>query len=97
MLISWDKKEIAYQFVHMFIAFWSGFLLYELIYLIFSFKHWAFLLVGILVGFILEFTQYLDYKAKGTWREERLEDGIRDFCFYIVGCGLLFVVKLLPL
>lgn len=87
----WDKNEWKNQIVHMFISFWSGFILYQLISIVFSFKHWGFFLVGILVGFIIEFVQYLEYKKADTWNTEHFYDGIRDFCFYIVGTGLLFI------
>jgi len=69
----WSKKEISYQYVHftnaMLIVYVSKYLLCD---------NWKIMLLGLLVGLVVEIKQVID----GNWKPE---DMIRDLLFWTFG------------
>lgn len=84
----WGKKELAYQHVHMFWAFWIGFAVYQflpLFYIPF--------LIGMLCGMIMEAYQHIEYSK--SWNLPKKWQGtIRDFIFWIIGGCLNYILIL---
>ena len=82
----WGKKELAYQHVHMFWAFWVGFAAYSF----FGFL-WVPALCGVLCGLAMETYQHIEYLR--TWtKPKKIADMIRDFCFWTIGGCLNYII-----
>lgn len=82
----WGKKELSYQHVHMFWAFWIGFLVYQYLPHLFVPA-----LVGALCGLIMEAYQHIEYIRTWTLPKAWL-DSLRDFCFWTLGGCLNYII-----
>lgn len=79
--MKWDKKEIAYQHVHMFYGFWLSYLMYSL-------TGWHVMAsLGAWLGLLVEWYQYM-YTDN---RQLYLGDRARDWLFWTSG-GLFILL-----
>ena len=81
----WGKKELSYQHVHLFWAFWIGYFAYHIFPL-----SWVPAICGLICGGLMEFYQYRKYiialEKPRTWK-----DSIRDLCFWTIGGCLNYI------
>lgn len=82
----WGKKELSYQHVHMFYGFWLAYFSYFVFPII-----WAFPIIGCCAGLLMESYQYRKYIESGTIPRTWM-DSIRDFCFWVIGSCLNYIV-----
>jgi len=80
--MNWDKKELAYQHVHMFYGFWLSYLMYCITGLYQSF--W----IGCIAGIIAEVVQYYFLSNRNLY----LFDRLRDWMFWSIGGSLILFV-----
>lgn len=84
----WNQKELSYQHVHMFWAFWVGFIAYTLTGIM-----WIPALCGVFCGMVMEFYQHIEYLK--TWEvPKKWQDMIRDFLFWTLGGCLNYIIIL---
>ena len=82
----WGQKELSYQHVHMFWAFWMAYAMG----LIFPFL-WIYPLTGFLCGAMMESYQYRKYIEEQTIPRTWL-DSLRDLCFWVLGSCLNYIL-----
>jgi len=82
----WGKKELSYQHVHLFWAFWIGYFAYHIFPL-----SWVPAICGLFCGLFMELYQYRKYivskEVPRTWK-----DSLRDLCFWTLGGCLNYIV-----
>lgn len=82
----WGKKELAYQHVHMFWAFWAAYAVYYFL----PFSHVP-IMVGLICGMLMEAYQHLEYIR--TWASPKTwTDSLRDLCFWVIGGCLNYII-----
>lgn len=82
----WGKKELSYQHVHLFWAFWVSYIAYNIYPAI-----WIPAVCGILCGLFMEFYQYYKYVLAIEIPKSWL-DSIRDLCFWSLGGCLNYII-----
>ena len=82
----WGKKELSYQHVHLFWAFWIGYIVYNIYSVM-----WIPIVCGIICGSAMEFYQYRE-SIKNMTIPKSWRDSIRDLCFWAIGGSLNYII-----
>jgi len=82
----WNVKEIAYQHVHMFYAFWISYIIFHCVRGI-----WTPVICGCILGLAMEAYQHMSYIQDEELPKDWV-DSLRDLCFWIVGGCLNYII-----
>ena len=85
----WNTHENAYQHVHMFWSMVFGYALYKA-----TGAEWG-LFAGAFIGALIEYYQHAEMNLLEY--EDAAVDSFKDYCFWWIGVGLLFLLRKYPL